>query len=65
MATLNGYVAWMYSTETWVNFKLWGYAFPVVFIIGQGLYIARYLKDDSTDPVANEPAPTPPQDRLP
>lgn len=47
MAALNGYVAAYYSTEAWVNFKLWGYAFPLVFIVGQGLYIARYLKDDS------------------
>lgn len=46
MAALNGYVAAYYSTETWVNFKLWGYAFPLVFIVGQGLYIARYLKTD-------------------
>lgn len=46
MAALNGYVAALYSTETWVNFKLWGYAFPLVFIVGQGLYIARYLKTD-------------------
>ncbi|MDE2618120.1 MAG: septation protein A [Burkholderiales bacterium] len=46
MAALNGYVAAFYSTEVWVNFKLWGYAFPLVFIIGQGLYIARYMKTD-------------------
>jgi intracellular septation protein len=46
MAALNGYVAAYFSTETWVNFKLWGYAFPLVFIVGQGLYIARYLKAD-------------------
>jgi intracellular septation protein len=46
MAALNGYVAAYYSTETWVNFKLWGYAFPLVFIVGQGLYISRYLKAD-------------------
>lgn len=49
MAVINGYVAAFYSTEDWVNFKLWGYIFPVVFIIGQGLYIARYIKDDSSD----------------
>ena len=36
-----------YSTEAWVNFKLWGYAFPLVFIVGQGFYIASYLTDDS------------------
>ena len=46
MASINGYVAAYYSTEDWVNFKLWGYAFPLVFIVGQGFYIARYLKSD-------------------
>ncbi len=46
MAALNAYVAAYYSTETWVNFKLWGYAFPLIFVIGQGLYIARHLKHD-------------------
>jgi len=46
MAAINGYVAAYYSTEDWVNFKLWGYAFPLVFIVGQGLYISRYLQND-------------------
>ena len=46
MAAINAYVAAYYSTEDWVNFKLWGYAFPVVFIVGQGLYISKYLKSD-------------------
>jgi intracellular septation protein len=47
MASTNAYVAHYFSTEAWVNFKLWGYAFPLVFIVGQGLYISRYLpKDD-------------------
>ena len=54
MALINGYVAAYYSTADSVNFKLWGYAFPLAFIIGQGFYIARYLKTD-------EPQnPTPP-----
>lgn len=48
MAAINGYVAAYYSTEDWVNFKLWGYIFPVLFIVGQGLYIARYLKEPET-----------------
>jgi intracellular septation protein len=52
MAVLNGYVAAYYSTEAWVNFKIWGYAFPLVFIVGQGLYIARYLKTDDLNPPA-------------
>ena len=46
MSLINAYVAAYYSTETWVNFKLWGYAFPLIFILGQGFYIARYLKSD-------------------
>jgi intracellular septation protein len=54
MSLINAYVAAYYSTEAWVNFKLWGYAFPLVFIVGQGFYIARYIK-------ADEPkAPNPP-----
>jgi intracellular septation protein len=48
MAIINGYVAAYYSTEAWVNFKLWGYIFPLIFIIGQGFYIARYLQTDDT-----------------
>jgi intracellular septation protein len=48
MAGLNGYVAAFYSTEDWVNFKLWGYAIPLTFIVAQGFYIARYLKPDQT-----------------
>jgi intracellular septation protein len=47
MASLNAYVAAFYTTEEWVNFKIWGYAFPVIFIVGQGLYIARYLKEET------------------
>ena len=52
MAGINGYVAAFFSTETWVNFKLWGYVFPVAFIVGQGLYVARYLKDEPEGPNA-------------
>ena len=46
MAAINGYVAANYSTEAWVNFKLWGYAFPIVFLVAQGLYISPHLKSD-------------------
>ena len=45
MAGINAYVAAYFSTEAWVDFKLWGYVFPVAFIVGQGLYVARHLKD--------------------
>lgn len=52
MASINAYVAAFFSTDFWVDFKIWGYAFPVLFIIGQGLYIARYLKDE---PAGDQP----------
>lgn len=44
MAVMNGYVAAYFSTEAWVNFKLWGYVFPVAFLVAQGFYIAPHLK---------------------
>lgn len=43
MAALNGYIAAWFSTDAWANFKLWGYVFPLVFILGQGVYVARHL----------------------
>lgn len=49
MAALNGYVAALYSTEDWVNFKLWGYAIPLTFIVAQGFYIARHIKPDTPE----------------
>lgn len=55
MAILNAYVVLYYSTEAWVTFKLWGYAFPLVFLIGQGLYIAPHIKAD----LASKDTPAP------
>ncbi|MET4575204.1 septation protein A [Ottowia thiooxydans] len=53
MAAINGYVAAFYSTDAWANFKLWGYAFPVLFIIGQGFYVARHMSEPEPEPVNN------------
>jgi intracellular septation protein len=49
MAAINAYVVLNYSTEAWVNFKLWGYVFPLAFIIGQGLYIAPHLTGEDPE----------------
>jgi len=51
MALVNAYVAAYYSTEQWVNFKLWGYVFPLLFIVGQGIYVSRHIKgeDDTAE----------------
>ncbi len=46
MSAINAYVVLNFSTETWVAFKLWGYAFPLVFLVAQGIYIAPHLKND-------------------
>ena len=58
MGALNGYVAAFYSTNAWAAFKLWGYVFPVVFIIGQGVYVARHLQSppEETDKKPGEAA---------
>jgi intracellular septation protein len=38
----------------WVNFKLFGLlGLTIIFIIAQSLYLARYLKDESTDAAAD------------
>lgn len=44
---LNLYVAYNYPEETWVNFKLFGLlGLTFVFVIAQGFYIARHVKDE-------------------
>ena len=48
MASLNAYVAHNFSTEDWVNFKIWGYVFPLIFILGTGIYIAKNVPPSET-----------------
>lgn len=44
MGSVNLYVAYYYSTEIWVNFKLFGGAgFTLVFVFMQALYLTRHL----------------------
>lgn len=46
MGVLNLWVAFNFDTDTWVNFKLFGgLGLMFVFIIGQALYLGRYMKD--------------------
>jgi intracellular septation protein len=50
LGVLNLYVAFNFSEETWVNFKLFGCtALMFVFAIGQGLYLSKHLIEDETD----------------
>ena len=46
LAVINSYVVLNFSTEAWVSFKLWGYVFPLVFLVGQGIFIAPHIQND-------------------
>lgn len=48
MGLLNLYVAYSFSTDTWVNFKLFGgIGLMFAFTIAQGLYISRHVQDEA------------------
>ena len=48
MGLLNLWVAYSFSTDTWVNFKLFGgIGLMLLFTLAQGLYLSRHLKDDA------------------
>jgi intracellular septation protein len=59
MAAVNAFVVVQFSTDTWVNFKLWGYVFPLAFIIAQGIYIAPFLKNQPSDKDDSRSNPSP------
>ena len=45
MGVINLWVAFHFDTDTWVNFKLFGgLGLMVLFILGQALYLGRYMK---------------------
>jgi len=47
MGLLNLYVAYNFSEDTWVNFKLFGMmGLTLVFLFGQAFYLGRYLQAD-------------------
>ncbi|MDQ8023196.1 MAG: septation protein A [Moraxellaceae bacterium] len=47
MGVLNIYIAYNFSEEAWVNFKLFGgMGLMFVFVLAQGFAIARYLPED-------------------
>jgi len=46
MGVANLYVAFNYSTDTWVNFKLFGgMGLMLVFVVLQALFLARYVQE--------------------
>jgi intracellular septation protein len=47
---LNLYVAFNYSTDIWVDFKLFGLmGLTLVFIVLQGFYISRYMQESDSE----------------
>lgn len=50
MGIVNLYVAYQFSTETWVSFKLFGTTgATLVFILAQGFYLSRHIQEDPSD----------------
>ena len=60
MGVLNLYVAYNFSTASWVNFKLFGgIGLMLLFTLAQGLYLSRHvIESDADEPAAVEPAPS-------
>jgi len=48
MGVLNLYVAYNFSEEVWVNFKLFGgMGLMFAFVLGQGFYLSRYIEEEA------------------
>lgn len=46
VGVINLYVAFNFSENTWVNFKLFGIlGLMLVFVLGQGMLLAKYVED--------------------
>ncbi|PKO89713.1 MAG: septation protein A [Betaproteobacteria bacterium HGW-Betaproteobacteria-12] len=47
MGVLNLFVAFNFSTDTWVNFKLFGgMGLMLLFVLGQGMMLSKYVEED-------------------
>ena len=50
MGVLNIYVAYSFSTDTWVDFKLFGGTdLMLAFVLGQAFLLAKYVEETGTD----------------
>jgi intracellular septation protein len=50
MGVINLYVAFNYSTDTWVSFKLFGgIGLMLVFVIGQALMLSKHIQEKKPD----------------
>ena len=47
MGVLNLFIAYNFSEETWVNFKLFGgMGLMLVFVLAQGMLLSRYIEEE-------------------
>ncbi len=62
----NLYVAYNFSTSTWVSFKVFGLtALNLLFIVVQGFYVSRYLPDEEPAAAGAGADPAAPVERGP
>jgi intracellular septation protein len=60
MGLANIYVAYSFSTDAWVNFKLFGgIGLMLAFTVAQGVYISRHIKPEDEAGTATSPGPAP------
>ena len=66
MGVLNLWVAFNFSTDTWVNFKLFGgLGLMLLFSLAQGLFISRHMPpEDKEDQEGSKPAESPQPPKL-
>jgi len=62
MGLLNIWVAYTFTTATWVNFKLFGgLGLMLLFMLAQGLWISRYLEPAAGKPGSEDASPEEPR----
>ena len=50
MGALNLFVAFNFSTDTWVNFKLFGsMGLMLVFILAQSVWLSRHMQENTPE----------------
>ncbi len=57
MSISNAYVATYFSEDAWADFKIWGYVFPLAFLVAQGFYIAPHLTGADDNDKKPDPKP--------
>jgi intracellular septation protein len=60
MGALNLYVAYNFSTDAWVNFKLFGgMGLMLAFVLAQAMYISKYLPEEPAKAATGSGEPPP------